>query len=198
MKKINTFWLNYLRPNLFVRDIYKINLNSLKNSGIKLIICDLDNTLVPHFSKFPNKYASDFLNKVNNSGIDIVIASNNTKKRVQTFCEKLSENIEIKKYFYNSKKPFSKKIKNFILENGYSYEDVLFIGDQFITDIFMANRLQSRSILVLPLVDQSRTISVNMFFRIIEKYIYKKLTHENILNQDYLYVDKIEDEYELL
>ena len=89
MKKYETFWLNYLRPNIFVRDISKINVRNLKIRGIKLIVCDLDNTLVPHFSKYPNKFAFDFLSKVNLEQIDIIIASNNTKKRVTKFYEKL-------------------------------------------------------------------------------------------------------------
>lgn len=198
MKKISTFWLNYLRPNIFVRDISKINLRSLKARGIKLIVCDLDNTLVPHFSKYPNKFTFDFLQKVKSENIDIIIASNNTKKRVTIFFEKLKENSGVKKCIWNSKKPFSRKIKKYIKENNYNFEDVVFIGDQFITDIFLANRLKAHSILTLPLVDQSKTISINIFFRFIEKFIYKKLTHENILNHNDLYIENKEEEYELL
>lgn len=198
MKKISTFWLNYLRPNIFVRDISKINLRSLKARGIKLIVCDLDNTLVPHFSKYPNKFTFDFLQKVKSENIDIIIASNNTKKRVTIFFEKLKENSGVKKCIWNSKKPFSRKIKKYIKENNYNFEDVVFIGDQFITDIFLANRLKAYSILTLPLVDQSKTISINIFFRFIEKFIYKKLTHENILNHNDLYIENKEEEYELL
>lgn len=199
MKKISTFWLNYLRPNLFVRNVMQINLRDLKTNGIKLIVCDLDNTLVPHFGKYPNKLTFDFLNKVKGENIDIIIASNNTKKRVSTFCQKLEGIATIKTYISNSKKPFSKKIKKYLKENGYKYEDVVFVGDQFITDIFLANRLKAKSILVLPLIEQSQTMSINIFFRFIEKYIYKKLTHENILNHDNLYNgNDDEKEYELL
>lgn len=198
MKKINTFWLNYLRPNIFVRDVSKINLKYLKNNGVKLIVCDLDNTLVPHFSRYPNKFTFDFINKVKQEDIEIIIASNNTKKRVMTFYEKLIQTTDIKACFYNSKKPFSRKIKKYIKENNYNFEDVVFIGDQFITDIFLANLLKARSILVLPLTDPSQVSSINVFFRFIEKFIYKKLTHENILNHDDLFVDMIEEDYELL
>lgn len=198
MKKISTFWLNYLRPNIFVRDISKINLRNLKSRGIKLIVCDLDNTLVPHFSKYPNKFTFDFLEKVKSEGIDIIIASNNTKKRVLRFYDKLQDQANVKTCIWSSKKPFSKKIKKYIKDNNYKFNDVVFIGDQFITDIFLANRLKASSILVLPLVDQSKTISINIFFRFIERFIYKKLTHENVLNQNNLYIETMDEEYELL
>lgn len=198
MKKYETFWLNYLRPNIFVRDISKINVRNLKIRGIKLIVCDLDNTLVPHFCKYPNKFAFDFLSKVNLEQIDIIIASNNTKKRVTKFYEKLKMQAKVNAVIWNSKKPFSRKIKKYIKENNYNFNEVIFIGDQFITDIFLANRLKAKSILVLPLIDQSQTISINTFFRFIEKYIYKRLTHENILNHDNLNKEMSEYEYELL
>lgn len=197
MKQASTFWLNYLRPNIFVRDVSKINLQSLKTNGIKLIICDLDNTLIPHFSKFPNKFVFDFLNKVKNENFNIIIASNNTKKRVMTFYNKLQETCEIDACLWNSKKPFSKKIKKYIKENNFKSDEIIFVGDQFITDIFMANRLKAKSILVLPLVNNSQT-TINAFFRFIEKFIYRKLTHENIINHDDIYIDKIKDSYELL
>ncbi|MDE5953048.1 MAG: HAD hydrolase family protein, partial [Malacoplasma sp.] len=100
MKKINTFWLNYLRPNIFVRDVSEINLHALKMSGTKLIVCDLDNTLVPYFSMYPNKFVFDFINSAKEEGFEILIASNNTKKRVSTFVKKLQETTDIKHYLW--------------------------------------------------------------------------------------------------
>jgi predicted HAD superfamily phosphohydrolase YqeG len=52
------------------------------------MICDLDNTLVPHYTKFPNKDVHEFINKVQNSGIEFVLMSNNIKKRVSIFAKK--------------------------------------------------------------------------------------------------------------
>lgn len=198
MKK-TTLWLNYLRPNIFVRDVSQIDIHSLKVNGTKLIVCDLDNTLVPHFSKFPNKFVYQFLDKIKREGIDIVIASNNTKKRVTNFIEKLKQSNYNIDSLSNCKKPLSKKIKKYIKSKGYDFNDIAFVGDQFITDVFLANRLKSKSILVLPMVDPNRTYNTNFFIRILEKYLYKKLQHGNIsvINN---FNDELpkEDEYELL
>lgn len=194
-----TLWLNYLRPNIFVRNLDSIDVHALKVNGVRLIICDLDNTLVPHFTKFPNRAVYDFIDKVKNEGMHFVIASNNSKKRVVRFVDKLQETISIDGFLWNCKKPFIHKIKKFIRESAYSYDDIMVIGDQFITDVFLANRMKIKSILVLPMVDSSKNASLNMFFKILEKYIYKRLQHENILAIDTWNLgDEKYDKYELL
>lgn len=195
-----TLWLNYLRPNLFVRDVSKIDLTSLKSSGVQLIICDLDNTLVPHFNKYPNKFVYDFINNVKYEGLKIVIASNNTKSRVEKFVNKLQEKVQIDGYLYSCKKPLIYKIKKYLKENDFAPSDIVVIGDQFLTDIFLANRIRSKSILVIPMVDPNKTTSYNLLQKILEKFIYKKLQLENTSIQeeknerDFEY----EQEYELL
>ena len=102
------------------------------------MICDLDNTLVPHFNKFPNKYVFDFINKIKREGLLIIIASNNTKKRVTTFVNQLQKKISVDGFLYNCKKPFTRKIRKEIGKFNITYNDVVVIGDQFITDIFLA------------------------------------------------------------
>lgn len=183
MKKINTFWLNYLRPNIFVRDVSEINLHALKMSGTKLIVCDLDNTLVPYFSMYPNKFVFDFINNAKNEGFEILIASNNTKKRVSTFVKKLQETTDVKNYLWSCKKPIALKIRKWIKNSSYKFDEIVFIGDQFLTDILLANWLKAKSILVFPLIDSTNNTDVNFFFKLMEKFIYKKLSQENILNE---------------
>lgn len=199
MKKINTFWLNYLRPNIFVRDISEINLEALRIGDIKLIVCDLDNTLVPYFSRYPNKFAFDFINKAQKMGFNILLASNNTKKRVSTFVKKLEETTSVNDYLWSCKKPIAFKIIKWIKENGFSFDQVVFIGDQFLTDILLANRVKSKSILVFPLTDSKNNSDMNIFLKLIEKFIYKKLSQENVLNQYDVTLGELEDyEDELL
>ncbi|MDE5545626.1 MAG: HAD-IIIA family hydrolase [Malacoplasma sp.] len=183
MKKINTFWLNYLRPNIFVRDVSEINLHALKMSGTKLIVCDLDNTLVPYFSMYPNKFVFDFINNAKEEGFEILIASNNTKKRVSTFVKKLQETTDVKHFLWSCKKPIALKIRKWIKNSPYKFDEIVFIGDQFLTDILLANWLKAKSILVFPLIDSTNNSDVNFFFKLMEKFIYKKLSQENILNE---------------
>ncbi|MGL4950488.1 MAG: YqeG family HAD IIIA-type phosphatase [Mycoplasma sp.] len=185
-------YFNYLRPNLFLKSIADINVHSIKRSGIKYVFCDLDNTLVPHFTKLPNNFCTDFLNSLNNEDIKIIIISNNSKKRVENFCDY----VEIYDFIYNAKKPFIYKVKKIMKKHDINPEDVIVIGDQFITDVIMANRLQFKSILVLPLVDSVQKNFQNFIVAILDKLIYKYIAHSNLTNENK--ENKLEEKYDII
>lgn len=79
---------NYFKPSLYVRSFLDVNVSQLKRQGIKLLISDLDNTLVAHYTRLPKKDVIDFIQKVRDAGIEFVIMSNNVKSRVATFAKK--------------------------------------------------------------------------------------------------------------
>ncbi len=191
MKINSTFWLNYLRPSYYFENISEINVKKLYQDGIRVIICDLDNTLTPHFSNNPLKITINFINQVKALGIEFYIFSNNREKRVNNFVSKLKKFCQIDGYISNSKKPFLSKTKKLIKSNGIKLNEVMVIGDQFITDIFIANRLHVKSILVNPLFDVTIGNS-NFLQKMIEKYIYKNL------RQNILVADKEREDSELL
>lgn len=172
--KNNTFWLNYFRPTYFFEDISKIDVDKLYNDGFRVVLCDLDNTLAPHFSKHPIKITIEFIKKINSKGMRIFIFSNNRKKRMIPFIEKLTKFCIVNGYMWNSKKPLVRKTKKFIKQNKIEIDETIIIGDQFITDIFIANRFKARSILVTPLLDV-KIGNLNFIQRLIEKYLYKKI-----------------------
>ena len=62
---IFSLFVNYFKPSTFVRSIDDIDLAFLKENGIKHIFCDLDNTLVPHYTKFPKKISIKILKSLN-------------------------------------------------------------------------------------------------------------------------------------
>lgn len=168
--------LNYFRPSLFVNNISEIAVDDLYNKGFRMVICDLDNTLVPHFTKTPTAMAINFVKAIKKQNILFIVVSNNTKKRVTEFCKKL----EPDDFVYNAKKPFLRKTKKIIEKYQMNSSDILFIGDQVITDIWISNRFQAKSILTLPLVDS--TPRSNWFLNFIENNVYNYLQHKNLLN----------------
>ncbi len=191
MKINSTFWLNYLRPSYYFENISEINVKKLYQDGIRVIICDLDNTLTPHFSNNPLKITINFINEIKALGIEFYIFSNNREKRVSNFVNKLKKFCQIDGYISNSKKPFLSKTKKMIKINSIKLNEVIVIGDQFITDIFIANRLHVKSILVNPLFDVTIG-NTNFIQKMIEKYIYKNL------RQNILVPDKEREDSELL
>ncbi len=185
------FFINYLKPSVYVEGgIGDINLFKLKEQGIKMIICDLDNTLVPHFTKFPNKSVINFVKEVQNNGIKFVLVSNNTRKRVDFFAKKLN----VDYYVSNAKKPLTSRTKSIIELSNFKKEEILLIGDFIITDILLANILKINSILVPSLIDgvNGSTSKIMVF---LEKKVFSKLSRENLITTN---ESEEDDEYEIL
>ena len=159
--------MSKFRPNLYYKSIFDINYDKLKNMNIKVLIFDLDNTIVTVDSDIPNDDVVNLFKKVNKD-FKVFIASNNLKERVR----KIGNYLDVHA-FYSVSKP-SKKIKK-LLQNKYDVEmnEVAIIGDQIMTDIFMGNRLGAKTILVDPLGEKD--LKITFFNRTMEKLVLKKI-----------------------
>lgn len=183
---------NYFKPSVYVRSFKDVNVERLKIQGIKLFICDLDNTLVPHYTRLPNKDVLNFIKSVKQAGIEFVLMSNNVNSRVKLFAEKA----DVKEFYWNARKPFKKVAKSIIEKRQLSSSKIIFMGDQIVMDILVANRLKAESILVQPLVSSDyKMSSFNMF---LEKRIYKNLEKNNILKMGSFSQESLEDSLKLL
>ena len=168
--------LNYFRPSIFLKNFDDFDTTLLKLNNIKLFICDLDNTLAPHFTFRPTNKAIKFVDKIKKLGIKFYIVSNNRKSRVERFCQYIKPD----GYVSFSMKPSIRKIKAIMKKNKVSPSETIMMGDQFLIDILAANRIGCKSILVLPLVEQQRNKS-NKFINFLDKLIYSKLQLNNML-----------------
>lgn len=159
--------INKFVPKSYQKNIFCINYKKLKEKGIKLLIFDLDNTLSLIDEEFPSKEIKKLLNELS-CDFDILVASNNTKKRVEKFCD------EIKcKFISSSMKPL-KKIAYFLKKNyKFSLDEVAIIGDQLVTDIFLGNRLGIYNILVDP--KGEKDLKITNLNRFIEDKIKKRI-----------------------
>ncbi len=175
-KKDKFTFLNYFRPNLFLKSITDFDPFLLKLNKIKVFICDLDNTLAPHFTFRPTKAAIKFVNDIKKMGVKFYVVSNNRKSRVKRFCQYITPN----GYVSFSMKPSIRKIKKLMKKLKVSPDEVLMMGDQFVIDIFAANRIGCKSILVLPLVEQEKNKS-SKFVNFLDRLIYSKLERNNLL-----------------
>lgn len=168
---------NYFKPSIYVRSFRDVSISQLKRQGIKLFISDLDNTLVPHYTKLPNKEVLAFIKKVRDAGMDFAIMSNNVKNRVKLFAEKAG----VEDHYWSAKKPFKSVAKSIITKYNLQPSEVVIMGDQIILDILVANRLKCESILVQPLVSTDYKMkSFNIF---LENKIYSRLEQKNILKR---------------
>lgn len=159
--------MSKFKPLMYYKSIFDINYDLLKKNNIKVLIFDLDNTIVLVDEKEPNDKVIDLLNKLKND-FKIFIASNNYKDRVRNIGDKLGVHA-----FYLIRKP-SKKLKKLLLKKcTVEMSEVVIIGDQIMTDIYMGNRLGMRTILVDPMGEKD--LKITFFNRLMEKIVLKRI-----------------------
>ncbi len=130
-------------PDIYQKSIYSINYESLKNAGIKVILFDLDNTIVPINATEPNKKTKDLFDELKKMGLKPVIMSNSGQKRVAPFKEGLFVDAAC-----SSRKPLKRKYKKILNIYNIKPSEVAAVGDQILTDVYGANRMGFTSILV--------------------------------------------------
>lgn len=140
-------------PHEFHKSVYDIDLVQLQKQGIKLILSDLDNTLISYDEDVPTKENIEFFKTVEKLGMEIILVSNNVTARIETYLKALqSEGIDVLGYA-NARKPLNIGLRKAYKNATYkaSKEEIVVIGDQVMTDIWGANRFDAYSILVNPI-----------------------------------------------
>lgn len=124
---------------------YVIPFEHYHAKGMKGVIFDIDNTLVPHDAP-ASAQAEELFHRLHDIGMRTCLLSNNKEPRVKAFASQVDST-----YIYKAGKP---KIAGYIqaMERmGTDRHSTMFVGDQLFTDICGANRAGVYSILVKPL-----------------------------------------------
>lgn len=128
--------------------IYSIDYDKLLSENRKIIVFDLDNTIMPYHIKKPTEKIAKFMESLQDKGFKCIVMSNNHKKRIKTIGEALGID-----YMYSAKKPLKFGYKKlFKRYNDVSKKEFICIGDQIITDVFGSHRVGLDCILVKPLL----------------------------------------------
>ena len=151
-------------PDAYYENIHKINYKKLKENGIKYLFFDIDNTIIPYKEIEVDKTVLKLFNDLKKD-FNIFLFSNSGKKRVL----KISNNLDIGAY-YNSMKPLKRNYKKII--KMFNKDECVFIGDQFMTDVFGAKRNNLKVIFVNKLKDYEPITT--KFWRLLEKQYLKK------------------------
>ena len=113
----------------------------LKKENVKLLLCDLDNTLRLHSEKEPADELADWVEDCRNAGIKIVIISNNgRKKMMQKFCEP----IKVPCVWW-AKKPVSTKLTEAMIKYKTKPSETVMLGDKWSTDVLAAKFAKVRA-----------------------------------------------------
>ena len=136
-----------LVPKQLCRSIYALDLERLRQRGIRLLLADLDNTLARYSERQPSPELRSWAEEAKAHGITLFVLSNSRKAtRADEFCHAL--NIPYLKHAGKPKKPgFAKALEI----NGVSAKEAAIVGDQIFTDILGGNWSDVYTILVHPL-----------------------------------------------
>lgn len=172
--------MSRFKPVKYYPSIFDVDFQKLKDEGIRVIACDLDNTLVPHDVTLPSDDVINLVKKVNDLGMKFVILSNNKEGRVQTFATPLDID-----FYFSSRKPLKKNFLRIMHDNHITNKQLCLIGDQLMTDVYGANKLGIMSIFVEPLAN--RDIFYTKINRLMEKKVLKKLVKRKLFKEGQYY-----------
>lgn len=132
-------------PDLYAGSTYTIDFEKLYEDGIRGLVFDIDNTLVPHGAPADAR-AIRLFERLKKIGFRCCLISNNQEPRVAMFNEPIQVD-----YVYNAHKPSRKNYIKAMEIMQTTPETTVFIGDQLFTDVWGAKRSGIFSILVKPI-----------------------------------------------
>ncbi|MFA5480875.1 MAG: YqeG family HAD IIIA-type phosphatase [Bacilli bacterium] len=161
-------------PYCVAQSIYEIEPAFFQKHKVKTLFVDLDNTLDAYDTLSPSQRAKDLKRQLENLGIEIIVVSNNTKKRVSNYAIELGV-----KYIYSLGKPFAFKLKRFINRENIDLDKTMMIGDQIITDVCCGNGAGIRTILTHKIVEEDQWTTT--FNRLFDNPRYRKMAKKQLL-----------------
>lgn len=160
-------------PDIYQKSVYYINYDKLYKKGIRILLFDLDNTIAPSHSNKPTKRLKKLFDELKNKGFKVIIFSNATKHRIEPY-----KNYLLVDACAFSLKPKKDKYLKVMKRFKCKASEIAAIGDQLITDVYGANKLDITSILVNPLTEKDLTVT--FINRLLEKIIFNKLAKKDI------------------
>ena len=160
--------MSLLYPTIYFKRIYDVDFETLQNLGVNSLLLDVDNTLTIDKGTAPDTRTVEWIDRMRNSGVKMMIVSNGKSHRLKEFSKKL--NLDC---FAMACKPLPFKLKKAVKLISDDKNSVLMIGDQIFTDILGGNTVGIKTALLNP-IETEKTFSFKIR-RYFEKGIRKKL-----------------------
>lgn len=156
-------------PGEWVDSTYEIPWETWFEKGMRGVIFDIDNTLVPH-GEPADERALALFRRLHGMGMKTCLLSNNKEPRVASFAAQVSSS-----YIYKAGKPAVKNYQKAMELMGTGQADTLFVGDQLFTDVYGANRAGIYGILVKPIHPKEEIqIVLKRYLEAVVLYFYKR------------------------
>tara|TARA_Y100001968_G_scaffold325948_1_gene368092 strand:- start:627 stop:1136 length:510 start_codon:yes stop_codon:yes gene_type:complete len=151
------------------KTINNIPIDLLKDKGIKVILLDVDNTLLPRRSTLLSSSILNWLIEAKKHFKLYLISNNPSKKRIKN----VADQVDIG-FTFSASKPRRSKVLKVINTFDCDIKDIAIIGDRIFTDIWSGNRLNLYTILVRAVKADGTEFKRNYYQRA-EKFLSKLL-----------------------
>ena len=156
-------------PDAYMDSTYVIDFEKLYKEGIRGVIFDIDNTLVPHGAPADERAIRLFA-RLRSIGLDYCLISNNQLPRVKPFADAVQA-----KFVEDAHKPSRENYLKAMKLMHVDLDSCIFVGDQIFTDVYGAKRCGMRTILVKPLHPKEEIqIVLKRYLEKIVLYFYQK------------------------
>ena len=130
-------------PRVVTGELTDLTEEYLLSKGIKLLMMDFDNTIVPYTTDVPTEKMLAWLETMKASKVKIAIVSNSKNARLIRFCETYHLD-----YIMRAHKPRPQGLQQCMARFGFAPEQSAIVGDQIFTDTLAGNLAGVTPILV--------------------------------------------------
>ena len=160
-------------PAIITDALTDITPDILEERGIRLLMLDFDNTIVPYTTSVPEALMEQWLLDMKQTDIQLCVVSNSKKDRVKIFCANYGIPC-----ITHANKPFTKGIRECLAKFDIPAAEAAIVGDQIYTDTLGGNLagitpilvkaidnhsfwLKARHVLELPFIIAARKRRIN-------------------------------------
>lgn len=121
-------------PKVIFRRLTDIPPEYLQAHGIRLLMLDFDNTMLPYTTDVPTPQLLAWIRNMQDAGVQLCIVSNSKRQRVPRFGQTYGVDVVT-----HAKKPFQRGIRQCLARYHIHPEQAALCGDQIYTDVLGAN-----------------------------------------------------------
>ncbi len=136
-----------LLPKVICPSLTAVSPDELYARGIRLLMLDFDNTIVPYTTNVPTAEMEAWIHAALKSPLQICVVSNSKRSRVVEFCGRYAIPC-----ITHARKPFGHGIRQCMARYGCTPETSALVGDQIYTDVLGGNLAGVTSVLI-PAID---------------------------------------------
>ena len=160
-----------LKPDIKLHGITDITVELLNKYNIKALLLDVDNTMSTHHGTILTDGLMDWIERMQQSGIKLMVLSNSKRKRIEPFAARIGL-----PFISLGCKPLPTGYWRGVKALGEKSKNVAIVGDQIFTDVLGGNAVGVKTILLTPIKPED-----GWSFKLrrkLEKKLYKRYNFE--------------------